>query len=325
MDTATHIAMGVGLTALATTDPTLSQNIAAGATVIIAGSLIPDIDTVLKLKNNATYISNHRGITHSIPFTIFWPILLTLLAYLIFPSVDPLHIWLWSQLAVFLHVFVDIFNSYGTQALRPISNKWIQLSVINTFDPILFALLVIGIVIWALGVHPYIIFFPLLGLFVIYYIIRFQMRNWLKKQALNQVKHIGDPIKVFIAPTIRFMQWRIAIQTEDYDYVGRSHGRNIVFSDKVKRQSFPSEEIMTHAQNDPNIRAFLNFSSIYRWHIKHINNEVIELRFIDLRYLKNGHYQFVAIVHLDQNMEVLHSYTGWVFSEAKLMKKLYAH
>lgn len=37
-----------------------------------------------------------------------------------------------------LHVFVDIFNSYGTQALRPISNKWIQLGVINTFDPIIF-------------------------------------------------------------------------------------------------------------------------------------------------------------------------------------------
>ena len=45
---------------------------------------------------------------------------------------------MWAQLAVFLHVFVDIFNSYGTQALRPISNKWIQLGVINTFDPIIF-------------------------------------------------------------------------------------------------------------------------------------------------------------------------------------------
>ena len=37
-----------------------------------------------------------------------------------------------------LHVFVDIFNSYGTQALRPISNKWIQLGVINTFDQLFF-------------------------------------------------------------------------------------------------------------------------------------------------------------------------------------------
>ena len=62
--------------------------------------------------------------------------------YLCFiPGVDTTHIWLWAQLAVFLHVFVDIFNSYGTQALRPLTNKWIQLSVINTFDPIIFIIL----------------------------------------------------------------------------------------------------------------------------------------------------------------------------------------
>jgi inner membrane protein len=77
----------------------------------------------LKLKNNATYISHHRGITHSIPFTILWPILLAFIIYVIFPHIDVTHIWMWAQLAVFLHVFVDIFNSYGTQALRPISNK----------------------------------------------------------------------------------------------------------------------------------------------------------------------------------------------------------
>ena len=40
----------------------------ATATTLIVGSLIPDGDTVLKLKDNATYISHHRGITHSIPF-----------------------------------------------------------------------------------------------------------------------------------------------------------------------------------------------------------------------------------------------------------------
>ena len=31
---------------------------------------------------------------------------------------------------------------------------------------------------------------------------------------------------------MKFMEWRVAIQTESYDYVGRA-GRNITFSDKV--------------------------------------------------------------------------------------------
>ena len=56
MDTATHIVMGVGLTALATQDPVMAESFAATATTLIAGSLIPDGDTVLKLKDNATYI-----------------------------------------------------------------------------------------------------------------------------------------------------------------------------------------------------------------------------------------------------------------------------
>ena len=66
-------------------------------------------------------------------------------------ELHPFHVWMWAQLAVFLHVFVDIFNSYGTQALRPITNKWIQLSVINTFDPIIFTVLCIGIVLRVVG------------------------------------------------------------------------------------------------------------------------------------------------------------------------------
>ncbi|PWG68359.1 metal-dependent hydrolase, partial [Enterobacter mori] len=49
-----------------------------------------------------------------------------------------------------------------------------------------------------------------------------------------------------------------------------------------------------------------------------------EIRLIDLRYLKNGHYSFVAIAHLDEHKEIDHSYIGWVFSEDKLQRKLFA-
>ncbi|MEJ7483060.1 metal-dependent hydrolase, partial [Staphylococcus warneri] len=78
--------------------------------------------------------------------------------------------------------------------------------------------------------------------------------------------------KVFVAPTIRFMQWRVAVQTEMHDYVGRSYGRNIVFSDKSKRQSFPSDDLMQYVKDDKNIKTFLNFSSIYRWQSRKLND-----------------------------------------------------
>ncbi|RIP33077.1 metal-dependent hydrolase [Staphylococcus gallinarum] len=324
MDTATHIVMGVGLTALATQDPAMAGSFAATATTLVIGSLIPDGDTVLKLKDNATYISNHRGITHSIPFTILWPLLIALFIFTFFKNVDITHIWLWAQLAVFLHVFVDIFNSYGTQALRPITNKWIQLSVINTFDPIIFVIWCIGIALWIIGLHPYAVFFPLIGVLVIYYIIRFRMQAIIKKRALQQIQQEHQPVKVFVAPTMKFFEWRVAIQTESYDYVGRSFSRNIVFSDKSKRHPFPSNDLMYYVKNDKNIKTFLNFSSIYRWQATKNDDGTTEIRLIDLRYLKNGHYSFVAIAHLDHHNKIDHSYIGWVFSEDKLQRKLFA-
>lgn len=322
MDTGTHVVMGVALTGLATLDPNVSPTIAAVATGVMIGSQIPDIDTILKFKNNAIYVQNHRGTTHSVPFTLLWPLILTFLIFVIFPNVDVLHIWLWTQLAVFLHVFVDIFNSYGTQALKPFSNKWIQLSIINTFDPIIFIAHLIAIIIWASGVHPGITFGTLYILMVFYYILRFMLQKTIKVQALKQIQEEHNPVKIFVAPTIRFFEWRIAIQTETHDYVGRSYGRNIIFSDVFKRQAFPNDYIMEYAKYDQNLRSFLSFSSIYRWEITRVDQSTTELRFIDLRYLKDGHYPFVAILHLDKNMKVSSSYIGWVFTEEKLMKKL---
>src|SRR5699024_7089259 len=146
------------------------------------------------------------GITHSIPFTILWPLLITLFIFTFFKIIDTGHISMWAQLAVFLHVFVDIFNSYVTQALRPITNKWIQLIVINTFDLIIFSLLCIDIILWIIRLLPFISFFPIVGILVVYYIIRIRMQAIIKQQSLKQIKQEHNPVKVFVAPTMRFME-----------------------------------------------------------------------------------------------------------------------
>ncbi|MFP3488802.1 metal-dependent hydrolase, partial [Staphylococcus sp. SIMBA_130] len=78
MDTGTHVVMGLGIGALATLDPAIAQDPITAQSVLIGaliGSQAPDFDTVLKLKNNAVYIRHHRGITHSIPAVLLWPII----------------------------------------------------------------------------------------------------------------------------------------------------------------------------------------------------------------------------------------------------------
>lgn len=321
MDTGTHVVMGIALGGLAMLDPVVASSHAASASVLIgtiAGSQIPDIDTVLKLRNNAIYIRNHRGVTHSIPAVILWPLLLTAVIFPFFQGASLLHLWAWTFAAVFIHVFVDIFNAYGTQALRPVSSKWIALGVINTFDPFIFGIHVVGIIIWLLGAQPGNTFLIMYIVIIGYYLIRFQVRG----KVLAEVrKIIPDATEIIIAPTMKFHRWRIAAMNKEEFFVGRAVKYQVEILDRFVRVPVPKTSVLEAAKKDKNLSAFLSFSPIYRWEVDEYNH-FYEVRFIDLRYRSNGHYPFVAVVQLDKELKPISSYTGWVFSEKKLRKKL---
>ncbi|WP_026693428.1 metal-dependent hydrolase [Peribacillus kribbensis] len=321
MDTGTHFVMGIAIGGLATLDPAIGEHTLAAQAVLIGavlGQQAPDLDTVLKLKNNAVYIRNHRGITHSIPAVMFWPLLISGTLGVVFPEVNFLHLWLWTFFAVMFHVFVDIFNAYGTQAIRPISSKWVALGIINTFDPFIFGAHVAGIILWGFGLHPGIIFFTMYMVIAVYYVFRFIEQRRVKNSIL---KLIPDAKKVIISPTMRFHRWRIAALTDTKYYVARSCDREVTILDTFDRVPLPHSSLLEAAKHDKNLSAFLSFSPIYRFEITE-GEELSEVRFIDLRYRTNGYYPFVAVVHLDKELNIVNSYTGWIFSEEKLRKKL---
>ncbi|WP_374724569.1 metal-dependent hydrolase [Calidifontibacillus erzurumensis] len=321
MDTGTHVVMGIALGGLATLDPVVGNHeITAQAIMIgtLIGSQAPDLDTILKLKNNAKYIRNHRGITHSIPALFIWPLLITGAITLFSPEVNVFHLFLWTFIAVVLHVFVDIFNAYGTQALRPFTKKWIALGIINTFDPFIFFAHIIGIAIWRYGVDPG---YTFLGVYIVligYYVLRY----YTKRQIIHKVKErIPDTTQIIISPTYRFNQWHLAITTKTKFYVARAVDLEINILDEYEKVPVPDTPIIKAAMKDENLSAFLSFSPVYRWEIDEYNDHY-EVRFIDLRYRSKGYYPFVAVVQLDQSLNIVSSYTGWIFSEEKLMKKL---
>ncbi|BAQ08718.1 membrane-bound metal-dependent hydrolase [Bacillus sp. OxB-1] len=321
MDTGTHVVMGVALGGLALADPVVAADTSTWSAVaagVLIGSLIPDIDTILKLRNNAVYIRHHRGITHSIPAVLLWPLVISILLSLLIPDAVFIHLWAWTFLAVFLHVFVDIFNSYGTQALRPFSQMWVAIGVINTFDPVIFGLHAVALVTWWLGADPVATILTLYAVVFLYYLLRFATKSAVKQAVLHTVP---DATEVIIAPTIRFFQWRVAASSETHHYVGRAYGRSVTIYDRFERTPMPESPQIEAAMKDENIKAFVSFSSIYRWSIANVG-DLCEVRLIDLRYRSKGYYPFVAVVHIDEDLNIVNSYTGWIFSEDKLMKKL---
>lgn len=323
MDTGTHLVMGVAIGGLALVDPVINEssvNFYAVMAGTILGQQAPDVDTVLKLRNNAIYIRHHRGITHSVPALLLWPIIITVGLSIIVPDVNILHLWLWTFLAVFLHIFVDIFNAYGTQAFRPFSKKWVALGVINTFDPYIFALHCIGILLWILGANPVITFSIMYFIIILYYIARFAVQRAVKNAVHRTIQ---DEQYVIVAPTMRFFQWRVAAASKTHYYVGRAYGRTINIYDKFEIKPLPRTELTEVALTDSNISSFISFSPIYRWEISEIDNgNITEVRLIDLRYRSNNRYPFVAVVHIDRELNIVTSYTGWIFSEDKLQRKL---
>lgn len=322
MDTGTHIVMGVALGGLATLDPVVSSDPALFNAVLvgaIVGSHAPDFDTVLKLKNNATYIRHHRGLTHSIPAILIWGILIAGIIHLFVPQVNFLHLWAWTFLAVVIHVFVDIFNAYGTQAYRPFTNKWIAHGFINTFDPYIFLLHVVGIISWMLGANPGYTWLIIYTVIVLYYIKRYID----KKEIVKKINdYIPETEQVATSPTIKQNYWRVAITTADKFYVGAVENGHIQIVDEYEKVPLPDSTIMELAKKDKNISAFLSFSPVYRWEVTDYD-DFTEVRFIDLRYRSKGYYPFVAVVQIDDNMRIMSSYTGWIFSEHKLQSKLY--
>jgi len=322
MDTATHIVMGISLAGLATLDPAVqSDPVLFNAILVgtVVGSHAPDFDTVFKMKNNATYIRHHRGASHSIPAIILWGLLVSGIIYLFAPQVSYLHLWLWTFLAVIIHVTVDLFNAYGTQALRPFSNKWIAKGFINTFDPYIFSLNVVGIVAWALGANPAYTWLTVYSVIILYYIKRYMD----KREIVNKIKeHFPDTVEIATSPTLKQNYWRVAITTENRFYVGKVENRHIEIVDEFKKIPLPDLPIINVAKTDKNIAAFLNFSPVFRWEINEFDN-FTEVRLIDLRYRSNEHYPFVAVVQINDDMKIISSYTGWIFSEHKLQRKLY--
>lgn len=321
MDTGTHVVMGIALGGLATIDPIVANDPTLFNAVLVGtvvGSQAPDFDTVLKLRNNAVYIRNHRGITHSIPAVIFWGILISSIIYIFVPEVSFLHLWLWTFLAVIIHVFVDIFNAYGTQALRPFKRKWVALGFINTFDSYIFFLHVAGIIAWALGANPAQTFIIVYTVITLYYV-----KRYLDKRDIVRKIHEYFPDTEFIAtsPTMKQNDWRVAITTKNRFYVGTVNNGHIQLIDEFERVPLPDTKMINIAIADKNISAFLSFSPVYRWEIVE-NDRFTEVRFIDLRYRAKGYYPFVAVVQIDRDDQITNSYTGWIFSEQKLQRKL---
>lgn len=299
MDTSTHIVMGLGLGALAHVSPAVQQHPELAAAIMlgtILGSNAPDFDYIFRLKSNGDYIRQHRGLSHSLFAIPIWAFVISYLLYISFPSIPFFPVFLWTFVAVILHVLFDVMNFYGTQALRPFTKEWISLNFIPLFDPIIFLMICFGFVIYFLE-GP-------LGLTFLYVWIgigvQCSVRYFLKlHHQLLLKRHFDFDLsvseRITLLPTYFFFKWNFIIEKDTEYVLGTIHITKMKIMRKLIKEDL-SKKLIEKSKSDKNVQHFLA-STNYAFPI--VNDRINLVEWVDLRYRKQEHFPFKVIVKLD--------------------------
>jgi len=143
MDSITQAALGAAIG-----EATLGRKIGnKGAIIGAIVATIPDLDVLLTpFFTTLEKISIHRGYSHSILFCLLGATLFTLILSRVkwTKEVNFRRLWFFNFLALFTHVMLDAFTTYGTQLLLPFADWRVSFDSINIIDPVYTIPLLVG-------------------------------------------------------------------------------------------------------------------------------------------------------------------------------------
>jgi len=324
MDSSTHLLAGLSLAGLAMVDPVVAADSKLFGAVLLGTALgmqAPDFDTLLRLKGNACYIRNHRGVSHSWVAIPVWTAVIALLLQALYGFQLPwIHLVGWVLLAVSLHVFSDLFNSYGTMAAWPFSRRFIAWNVIHLFDPFLFAMLLAAICLWALhAADPTWLFPAVFGIIIVYYIGRVRQRHAAERivRGKDDSPEASGAVGYSLIPTVNWNDWNVIRRNRDGSFtVGDLNGKRLTWIETMRSDE---HEAVERSRLDQDISGFLALSE-YRCARLFAHDWGWEVRWIDIRYRYREQYPFAGIIVMDLEYEKLGSYIGWL-SDKKLMQQ----
>ena len=117
----------------------------------------PDVDVIFGLGGPVTGFCRHRGITHTFlgaPFMalavtgVVWGIAAVSRRLGCRPPAQPVRwgvLWLLCLIADLSHLLLDYTNNYGLRPFFPFDPHWFSWSIVFIFDPVLFAMLLLGL------------------------------------------------------------------------------------------------------------------------------------------------------------------------------------
>lgn len=311
MDTFSHIVIGLGIGALAQIDPVVSENQTLSNAILIGtviGSNAPDFDFIYRLKGKGSYFRHHRGLSHSLPALPFWSILVSGLLYSFIPGMDFLHLFLWTFLAVILHVLFDLFNVHGTQILLPFSRKWISFDAVPLIDPYI-------LTVHFLGFSLLVFYQPGLTFLVIYLFIYIYIavRTYLTVAARHHLNHhFINAIGIKMIPRMTLLKWDVIIETDEDFLFGAYSEKSLAIEHTLsKKNNFPV--LVSDSRMDQSISDFLACTT-YAYPFVDVRKDGYFIYWKDLRFRTKKFFPYLAIQFISSDFKRKNSYIGKVHS-----------
>lgn len=267
MDTITHIVLGACIGEVVAGKEVGKKALFLGA---FANS-IPDLDFIASFFLPVTSdLLAHRGFTHSFLFMALVTPLLAVASKRIFKSAQmSLNKWmLFWGLQIFVHIFIDAFNAYGTGWFEPFSHYRVSFNTMFVADP-LFTLwpLIASIVLLIMRrqnpkrrrratIAIVLSSFYLLVGIIFKQIIETDLQQSLEEKHITSNRHFSTPTP------LNNLLWYIVAQSDSGFYIGY---KSILDKDKAIsfRYKCRNSALLSAAPNKEELSRLIRFSQGY--------------------------------------------------------------
>jgi inner membrane protein len=136
----------------------LNRKTALATVTLTLAAEAPDLDVLSRFKGPTFGFAHHRGFTHSFLGVPIDALVVVGFVYLIWilrgrkvkdPNLPPRWglLFLFACLAGLSHILLDFTNNYGVRPFWPFSEKWYSWDIVFIFEPIMFTMLLLGLIV----------------------------------------------------------------------------------------------------------------------------------------------------------------------------------
>jgi inner membrane protein len=311
----------------------------ATATMTLAAEA-PDLDVLGRFRGSVFGFAHHRGFTHSFLGLIPVCALVVGFMYLVWrlhgrktkdPNLPPRWDLLCAlaYLAGLSHILLDFTNNYGVRPFWPFSERWYEWDIVFIADPILWAVLILGLLLPAFFslINQEIGFRPkgprgratavtaLVAMAMLWAVRDFEHRramNALKARTYEQ----AEPLRVGAFPTFSNpFTWHGVVETQNFFALAEVNSLAPEVDPALEIRYKPEETPVTLAAKKSYVgRVYLHWAKFPVDEVEPTSNGRYLVRFYDLRFdpplRVGGRRPLSAGVILDRNLRVVSEFMG---------------